>query len=121
MRWSDLVRRQPRLAEIAQARLIEPGVVLIGTIRADGTPRLSPVEPYVLDGDLWLALMWGSRKAADLVRDPRVLVHNIVTSRDGADGELKVRGRAVAEEEPDVQQRYADAAAADLGWHATVG
>ncbi len=61
MQWSDLVRRQPRLAEIAHARLIEPGVVLVATIRADGTPRLSPVEPYVLDDELWLAMMWGSQ------------------------------------------------------------
>src|SRR5712691_314309 len=27
------------------------------------TPRLSPVEPYVLDGDLWLSMMWQSAKA----------------------------------------------------------
>jgi hypothetical protein len=67
-------------------------VLLVVTIRADGTPRLSPVEPFVLDGDLWLSMMLGSRKAADLVRDPRVLVHSIVTNRDGEEGEVKLRG-----------------------------
>jgi hypothetical protein len=45
-------------------------VLLVVTIRADGTPRLSPVEPFVLDGDLWLSMMLGARKVADLVRDP---------------------------------------------------
>ncbi len=50
MEWSELVRRQPRLAALAERRLIEPGVVLVATIRRDGTPRLSPVEPLVVDG-----------------------------------------------------------------------
>jgi hypothetical protein len=121
MRWSDLVERQPRLAEIADSRLIEPGVVLVATIRRDGTPRLSPVEPLVLDGDLWLAMLWGSRKAADLNRDPRVLVHNIVTSRDGQLGEVKLRGRAEPVDDVEVQRRYAETAAAQLGWRAEVG
>ena len=121
MRWSDLVRRQPRLAEIARARLIEPGVVLVGTIRRDGTPRLSPVEPYVMAGDLWLAMLWGSRKAADLRRDGRVLVHSIVTNREGGDGEVKLRGQAVTEDDVAVQRRYADAVGPDLGWHPVVG
>lgn len=43
-------------------------------------------------------MLWGSRKAADLLRDPHLLVHSIVTSRDGSAGEYKVRGRAVGEE-----------------------
>src|SRR6478752_10038200 len=91
MRWEDLHEGQPRLAAIAAERLVAPGVLLVVTIRADGTPRLSPVEPFVLDGDLWLSMMLGSLKAADLVRDPRVLVHSIVTSRDGEEGEVKLR------------------------------
>ena len=77
MRWDDLHEHQPRLAAIAAERLVAPGVLLVVTIRADGAPRLSPVEPFVLDGDLWLSMMLGSRKAADLVRDPRVLVHSV--------------------------------------------
>ena len=44
----------------------------------------------MLDGDLWLAMLWGSVKAADLVRDPRLLVHSIVTSRGGRLGEVKL-------------------------------
>ena len=83
--------------------LERPGVVLVATIRRDGTPRLSPVEPFFWDGELWLAMMWRSRKAGDLRRDHRVLVHSIITSRDGAEGEAKVRGTAVFED--DVERR----------------
>ena len=116
MRWSELESRQPKLAELGRRRLVEPGVVLVATIRRDGTPRLSPVEPYLMDGDLWLSMLWQSTKARDLAHDPRLLVHNIVTSRDGREGEFKVRGRAVETDDPSVQRRYAEAVAESLGW-----
>ncbi|MEP7022370.1 MAG: pyridoxamine 5'-phosphate oxidase family protein [Actinomycetota bacterium] len=60
--------------------MLAPGVVLVATIRRDGTPRLSPVEPFVMEDDLWLSMLWHSTKAADLLRDPRILVHSIVTA-----------------------------------------
>lgn len=116
MDWSDLERAQPRLAELGRRRLLEPGVVLVVTIRADGSPRLSPVEPFVLDGVFWLSMLWQSRKAADLTRDPRILVHNIVTNRDGGEGEFKVRGLARLEQDPGRQRDYAAAVSASLGW-----
>jgi hypothetical protein len=78
MDWSELERRQPGLAALGRQRLLEPGVVLVTTIRGDGTPRVSPVEPFVQDGVLWLSMLWQSRKAADLLRDPRILVHSVV-------------------------------------------
>jgi hypothetical protein len=116
MRWAEMEERQPRLAGLARQRLLDPGVLLVVTIRQDGTPRLSPVEPFVLDGLLWLSMMWESRKAADLTRDPRVLVHSIITSRDGGEGEVKIRGMARPEHDLGVQGRYAAAVAASLGW-----
>jgi hypothetical protein len=86
MRWSEVEHSQPRLAELGRRRLLAPGVVLVVTIRRDGSARLSPVEPFLMDGDLWLSMMWQSRKAADLLRDPRVLVHSVITNRDGGEG-----------------------------------
>ena len=121
MHWSDIEHAQHRLARLGHQRLIEPGVVLVATIRQDGTARLSAVEPLVMDGDLWLSMMQGSAKARDLLRDPRVLVHSIVTSREGAAGEFKVRGTACAEDDPGVQRRYADTVASSLGWNPSPG
>jgi hypothetical protein len=60
MRWSRLESEQPRLAEVGRKRLLEPGVILVVTLRRDGSARLSPVEPLLLDGDLWLSMLWGS-------------------------------------------------------------
>jgi hypothetical protein len=121
MRWGDFEAAAPRLAALGRERLLAPGVVLVGTIRRDGSPRISPVEPFVLDGNLWLSMLWRSHKAADLARDPRVLVHSIVTSRDGRDGEFKVRGWCRPERNRAAQERYADAVSATLGWRPDLG
>ena len=107
---------QPRLAGLGRRRLLEPGVLLVATIRGDGTPRISPVEPFVLDGILWLSMLWQSRKAADLRRDPRILLHSVVTGRDGGEGEFKIRGTARNEQDPAVQRRYAGSVSGSLGW-----
>ena len=48
MRWSDFAARAPRLAALGEDRLLAPGVVLVGTIRRDGTPRISPGEIWPL-------------------------------------------------------------------------
>jgi hypothetical protein len=61
-------------------------------------------------------MLWRSRKAADLLRDPRILVHSVITRRDGGEGEFKIRGTARAETDPDLQARYAAAVSASLGW-----
>jgi hypothetical protein len=121
MDWSEMERRQPRLAEFGRQRLLGPGVALIGTIRRDGTPRLSPVEPWIMDGVLWLSMMWRSTKAADLLRDSRILVHNAVSSRDGHDGEFKLRGNARDETGLDVQRKHASEVAQGLGWEPVPG
>jgi hypothetical protein len=121
VRWREFAEEAPRLARLGRARLIEPGVVLVGTIRRDGTPRISPVEPLLWEGDLWLSMLLGSYKASDLRRDPRILVHSIVTSRDGGHGEYKVRGTAVAETATELQAGYAAQVRDELGWEPVPG
>jgi hypothetical protein len=121
MRWADFELQQPRFAAVGREKLAGPGVVLVGTIRKDGSPRISPVEPLFWNGDLWLSMGLGTMKARDLRRDPRILVHSIVTNRDGGEGEFKVRGRAVPEDDRELNARIADAIADNLGWRAEVG
>ena len=121
MRWSELAQAQPELAELGQRKLLDPGVLLVATIRRDGSPRLSAVEPFVLEGDLWLSMLLDSTKAKDLLRDPRLLVHSVITGRDGGDGEFKLRGTARPHAEPDLQRRYAAAVAERLGWRPSPG
>lgn len=121
MRWAEVEARQPRLAEPGREKLGGPGVVLVGTARKDGSPRISPVERLLWEGEFWLAMGLGSTKTRDLRRDARVLVHSIVTSRDGTDGEYKIRGRATLETDPDLIARAAETIARELGWRPEVG
>jgi hypothetical protein len=121
VRWADFEAQQPRFAALGREKLSGPGVVLVGTVRKDGSPRISPVEPLFWNGDLWLSMGLGTMKARDLHRDPRVLVHSIVTSRDGGGGEFKVRGRAVRQDDLELNARIAEVIAEELGWRPEVG
>src|SRR5215472_8975 len=120
MKWSAIAASQPALGAVARDRLIRPGVLLVGTVRRDGSPRISGAEPLVMDGDLWLSMMRGSAKARDLARDRRVLLHSIVTGPEPA-AEVKVRGTVRADDDHDVQRRYAAAVSAGIGWRPIVG
>jgi Pyridoxamine 5'-phosphate oxidase len=111
MRWAEVESQQSELAAVGLEKLGSPGVVLVGTVRRDGSPRITPVEPFFWDGELWLMMGLDSWKAKDLMRDPRVLVHSIVTSPDGQAGEYKIRGRAVLEEGEPVNESVAAAVA----------
>jgi hypothetical protein len=119
--WQEVREKQARLAELDERVLGDPGVGLVVTIRQDGSPRLSPVEPLFWKEDLWVSMMLDSRKAQDLVRDERVLVHNIVTNKEGKPGEYKVRGRAKPENDAQLQSDYADVVNRTLGWSPQVG
>lgn len=121
MHWDEFAAAEARLAAVGMRAIAEPGVVLIGTIRLDGTPRISPVEPLFWERDLWLSMLLDSRKAGDLARDPRILVHSIVTSRNGAAGECKVRGLAVPVIDPEIQTAYAVVVRHRLGWDPVPG
>jgi len=121
MRWHDFEQAQPKLAQVGRVKLGGPGVVLVATIRRDGSPRVSPVEPLFWRDDLWLSMGWRTHKAADLQRDNRILVHSIVSSREVEGGEFKVRGTAAADDSASVQRDYADAVQQELGWRPEPG
>ena len=88
MKWSEFVAASPKLAALGEGRMEEHGLILLGTLRRDGSPRITPVEPLVVDGELELGMMWQSKKALDLLRDPRCQVHTVVTDRNGTEGEF---------------------------------
>lgn len=92
MNWSEFAEAAPEFAAAGEERLEKWGLCLVGTVRKDGTARISPVEPFIVDGELMLGMMWQSTKAKDLMRDPRVLVHSIISDRKGDQGEFKLRG-----------------------------
>jgi hypothetical protein len=88
MKWSDFVAASPKLAALGEERMEQHGVILLGTLRRDGPPRITPVEPLIVDDELELGMMWPSKKAFDLLRDPRCQVHTVITDRNGTEGEF---------------------------------
>ncbi|MBA2625097.1 MAG: pyridoxamine 5'-phosphate oxidase family protein [Acidimicrobiia bacterium] len=101
--WEDAVRAAPAIAGLARSRIEATGLALLATIRSDGFPRLSGVEPLFSDRDLWLGMMPRSRKAADLLHDPRLCLHNATVDKDVKEGDVKITGRAlVVEDEPTI-------------------
>ena len=92
--WRDVELSAPEIARLGMARLNSAHLALLGTLRRDGSPRISPIEPYFAQGQLLVGAMAWSAKAADLRRDPRYVLHSVVTGPDGGEGELKLYGSA---------------------------
>src|SRR5690606_34729287 len=70
------------------------------TVRAEGSPRISGIEAAFEDDELVFGSMPGSRKSADLRRDPRFALHSpTVDPVEGSEaqwpGEAKISGRAI--------------------------
>ena len=99
MRWDAFEAECPELAALARERMEPRHLCLVGTLRRDGSPRISPVEPYFVDGELMIGMMWRSRKALDLLRDPRLVVHSPVTDWNGGEGDVKLYGSAAPVED----------------------
>ena len=116
MNWNAFRSAAPELADKAEALFEGAGVVLVGTVRKDGSPRLSPVEPLIVADDLYLGMMWQSKKALDLLRDPRCTVHSAVGDKDATGGEFKLHGRVRDVSDQTERHRYGDALLAKVGW-----
>ena len=115
--WNEFAGAAPELAALGEERFERTGAVLLGTIRRDGTPRISPVEHLFFEGRLFLGMMWQSRKALDLLRDPRCVVHSMVVDKNDPAGEFKLRGRAEeVRDDPEVIERYCQALQEKINW-----
>ncbi len=116
MRWDEFELACSEIATIALERFERDQLVLLGTIRPDGSARISPCEVDLAAGRLFLGMMWRSKKALDLLRDPRIVVHSVTCDRNGTDGDVKLYGRALDEREPDVREAFHDAIRERIDW-----
>ncbi|HEV3014849.1 MAG TPA: pyridoxamine 5'-phosphate oxidase family protein [Actinomycetota bacterium] len=103
--WNEIESSAPELAARARTAFDAHKHKLLATLRRDGSPRISGIEASFSDGELWLGMMPGSRKALDLRRDPRLALHS--ASLDPPDdptawpGDAKLTGRAVEIDDPE--------------------
>lgn len=93
-RWGDLETEAPELAARIRARLDAHVHKTIATLRRDGAPRISGIECFFVDGDLWFGSMRDAVKAKDLQRDPRFALHSGSDDPPAWKGDAKLAGRA---------------------------
>lgn len=115
--WQEFSAAAPRIAETFARRHAATGrLCLLGTLRVDGFPRISPMEPGFFEGDLWIGGMPGTAKFADLVRDPRFALHTATVDTHVSDGDAKIWGRIEDVADPALHQRFAGALYAETGF-----
>ena len=116
MRWDEFERACAPIAVLARERFTRDQLVMIGSVRKDGSPRISPCEVDFAAGHLMLGMMWRSKKVLDLRRDPRVTVHSVTCNKDGTDGDVKLYGRAIEVSDAALRAQYRRAITARLDW-----
>jgi hypothetical protein len=89
--WRALEAEAPELARLGREQIA--GLALLGTIRADGSPRISPIGVFFAEHELLVGVLARSGKARDLRRDPRCALQSVVTDPDAGQPELKLYGR----------------------------
>ncbi len=97
--WAEIENIAPELARTAREMLEAHVHKAIATVRADGAPRISGIEAKFISeagigADLWFGSMPGSRKSADLARDPRFSLHSGSDDPPDWRGDAKLSGLA---------------------------
>ncbi|HSM37834.1 MAG TPA: pyridoxamine 5'-phosphate oxidase family protein [Candidatus Limnocylindrales bacterium] len=116
MQWAEFEASAGELAQLGLQGFREQNLCLIGTLRADGWPRISPNEVYFVDGELMLGMMPRSRKSLDLERDPRITVMTPQCDREAKRGDFKIYGRVCTVADRALRERYRQTILAAIGW-----
>jgi len=126
--WTELAAEAPDLAALTERRLVATGLMMLATLRRDGFPRVSPVEPTIADdkltlhGDrLWLGMMPGSTKSRDLQRDGRFAAHTATADKMVTEGDAKFWGVATQVTDHDTLGKLSDDIYASVGYRFEVG
>lgn len=99
--WAEVISSDPTLADTVRRAFAVRKHATMATIARHGAPRISGNEvQFADDGQIYLNMMPGTRRADDLHRDPRVAIHSPTedTRQDDPEtwlGDGKITGRAV--------------------------
>ena len=99
MNWRAFETAATELAALGRELFVSRNVMILGSIRLDGSPRISAVNPFFVGDELLIGSM-KSAKVADLRRDPRIALHSAIFDGDGTEGEFKLFGRAIDVSDP---------------------
>jgi len=114
--WREFTEAAPRIAEIfARRHAAAKKLCMLATLRSDGYPRISPMEPRIFEDQLWLMGMPGTTKFRDLDRDPRFCLHTATVDTEVTDGDAKLWGVVVDVQDKALHQRFAEDLFEDIG------
>jgi Pyridoxamine 5'-phosphate oxidase len=99
--WETFDEEAPELAAFVREQLSGP-VAYLGTLRADGAPRVNPVSPWFATGRMFIRMYPGSVKVRSLERDARYALHSAVPDDLGTGGEVVVWGTASVVEDAEL-------------------
>jgi Pyridoxamine 5'-phosphate oxidase len=106
--WQEFVDEAPSIAEIFVRRHTATGnLCMLATLRSDGYPRISPIEPRVFEGRLVVVGMPGTTKFKDLGRNPRFCLHTATVDTHVSDGDVKLWGDVRNVQDKELHQRFA--------------
>jgi hypothetical protein len=106
--WKEFREGAPRIAGIFTRRHAATGnLCMLATLRSDGYPRISPVEPRVFEDQLWIVGMPDTTKFRDLGRDPRFCLHTATVDTEVKDGDAKLWGVVRDVHDTAAHQRFA--------------
>jgi hypothetical protein len=106
--WKEFTEAAPRIAAIFSRRHAAAGnLCMLATLRFDGYPRISPMEPRIFEDQLWLIGMPHTTKFRDLSRDPRFCLHTATVDPEVGDGDAKLWGVVHDVPDPALHQRFA--------------
>ncbi|MGH3366537.1 MAG: pyridoxamine 5'-phosphate oxidase family protein [Nocardioidaceae bacterium] len=106
--WEEFVEEAPRIAEVFRRRYAATkNLCMLATLRSDGYPRISPMEPGIFEGQLVLVGMPNTTKFRDLGRDPRFCLHTATTDPYVTEGDVKLWGEATNLQDRDLHERFA--------------
>lgn len=115
--WSEFTAAAPHISELFVRRYTATGYLcMLGTLRSDGFPRISPVEPRIFEDMLVIAGMPGTTKFRDLARDPRFCLHTATIDTKVSDGDAKLFGTVVDLPDKEVHVRFAQQLFDDTGF-----
>jgi hypothetical protein len=108
--WKEFTERARRIAAVFTRRHRATGnLCLLATLRSDGFPRISPIEPRIFEDRLLLIGMPNTTKFRDLGRDPRFCLHTATIDPHVQDGDAKLWGVVEDLRDAALHQRFAAA------------
>jgi hypothetical protein len=119
--WKEVEAEAPEVALLARERIEAHGLGLLATLRRDGSPRLSGIEPLFALDELWLGMMDSSLKARDLQRDPRFELHNATVDKEVKDGDVRISARAIEVHDTETIDAMRKAFAGETGYEPPPG